>query len=76
LSPPAPTKVPDQGQKLKCTQTGAPPKSTRHQPLPRVPKKPEPGPPYPLEAIKWAKSMLNQPSQYELNKDDDYTSTL
>jgi hypothetical protein len=39
-------------------------------------KKPEPEPTYHPETIKWAKSMLNQSSQYELNKDDDYTSTL
>jgi hypothetical protein len=40
------------------------------------PKKPETEPPFPPETIKWANSMLNQPSQYELNKDDDYTRTL
>jgi hypothetical protein len=40
------------------------------------PKKPEPEPPFPPETIEWAKSFLNQPSQYELNKEDDYTHTF
>jgi hypothetical protein len=40
------------------------------------PQKPEPQPPHPLEVIKWAKSMLNQPSQYDLNAPFNYTRTL
>jgi hypothetical protein len=39
-------------------------------------KKPEPQPPFPPETVKWAASFINQPSQYEVNKPDDYTRTL
>jgi hypothetical protein len=42
----------------------------------RHPKKPEPKTPCSPKTIKWAMSSINQTSQYELNKDDDYTRTL
>jgi hypothetical protein len=40
------------------------------------PNKPDLEPPFPPKTIKWAIIFVNQPSQYELNKPDDYTRIL
>jgi hypothetical protein len=85
--PLAPTKL--QGQKRKRTTTsGTHSSGTRQEPLPKVlssppkentqlyPKEPEPKRQHPPEHVYWAKSMLNEPSQYMKNAPDDYTCTL
>ena len=42
----------------------------------RSPKKKEPKQTFDPKTIKWAKGFLEQPSQYEINKPDDYTRAL
>src|SRR4051812_1453991 len=41
-----------------------------------APKAPEPKQIFDLKAKKWAKGFLEQPSQYEINKADDYKRCL